>query len=204
MKTNPKTAQRVPATRHTRLRVMEEEGRRQPSPTRCRDGASQGGPLLSDEVRQAFRFWIAQWTRREAESGDLIAVTALELKSPARPPAVCDGAVRNRWRYTPNGWAASALTPTSHPLDRADRPWRRTGDLARPCGPIGYSPVLHRPADDEAMARTSGQAALAIMSALGLIATALGASSADPRSNQWSRRILSAARPIRPRRLMAR
>jgi hypothetical protein len=58
MKTNPNTAQRVPATRFTaRLKVMEEED----VANKLGEMANRVGHSLSDEVRQALRFWIAQW-----------------------------------------------------------------------------------------------------------------------------------------------
>ena len=110
--------------------VMEESRRQQGAEMAHRRGATRSPMRFARHSGSGS----PSGTRRKAESGDLIAVTALELKSPA------SGRMRRSGPellalLTPNGWAASALTPTSRPSDRADRPWRRTGDLARPCGP---------------------------------------------------------------------
>jgi hypothetical protein len=58
MEMDPSRAQRVPPTRFTaRLKVMEEEA----IANRLGEMAYPAGHSLSDEIRQALRFWIAQW-----------------------------------------------------------------------------------------------------------------------------------------------
>ena len=62
MKMDPNAAQRVPATRFTaRLKVMEEED----VANKLGEMAYRAGHSLSDEVRQALRFWIDQWERQD-------------------------------------------------------------------------------------------------------------------------------------------